>query len=142
MIHPHGCIAGRRYIGISLDVPPQPLIMCCLAAAWSVDISVGILWREADAGALPGSSMSGSGLVQGKLLRNGGEELSHVLSRLGRRLEEEEAGLAGIGLGICAGDGSLIGLLSDQIELVTGKGNDDVLVGLALEFLYPRLGLV
>lgn len=86
--------------------------------------------------------MSRSDLVQGQLLCNGGEELAHVFGRLCRRLEEEETSLAGVGLSICRGDGPLVRLLSDQVELVAGKGNDDVFVGLALEFFYPRLGLV
>lgn len=103
-----------------------------LAAAWSVDISVGILWSKTDAGSLAGSRMSRSGLVQGKLLCNGSEKFSHVLGSLGRRLEEEEAGLSGVSLGICSWDGSLIGLFVDQIELVSSKRNDDVLICLAL----------
>jgi hypothetical protein len=81
-------------------------------------------------------------LVQGQLLRNGGEEFPHVLGRLRRRLEEEEAGLARVGLGIGGGNGPLIGLFVDQVELVAGEGDDDVFVCLALEFLDPCLGLV
>jgi hypothetical protein len=103
-----------------------------LAAAWSVDISVGILWGKTDAGSLAGSRMSRSGLIQGKLLGNGSEEFSHVLGSLGRRLEEEKAGLSGVGLGICSWDGSLIGLFVDQIELVSSKRNDDVFICLTL----------
>jgi hypothetical protein len=34
--------------------------------------------------------------------------------------------------GIGSGDGALVGFFGDEIELVSGKGNDDVLVGLTL----------
>lgn len=113
-----------------------------LAAAWSVDIGVGILWCETDARSLAGSRMSGSSLIQGKLLCNGGEKFSHVLGSLGRRLEEEKAGLSGVSLGICSWDGSLIGLLVDQIKFVSSQRNDNVLVCLALQFLYPSLRFI
>lgn len=113
-----------------------------LAAAWPVDISVGILWSKTDAGSLAGSRMSRSGLIQGKLLCNGSEKFSHVLGGLGRRLEEEKTGLSGVSLGICSWDGSLVGLFVDQIELVSGKRNDDVLICLTLQFFYPRLRFV
>lgn len=78
-------------------------------------------------------------LVQGKFLCNGGEEFPHVLARLRRGLKEQEAGLAGVLLGIGLGDGALVGGFGDEIELVTGEGDDDVFVGLALELLYPGL---
>lgn len=113
-----------------------------LAAAWSVDISVGILWCEADTRSLARPRVSRSGLVQGKLLCNGGEKFAHVLSSLGRRLEEEKAGLSGVGLGICSWDGSLIGLFVDQIKFVSSKRNDNVLICLALQFFYPRLRFI
>jgi hypothetical protein len=44
--------------------------------------------------------------------------------------------------GIGSGDGALVGLFGDEIELVSGKGNDDVLVGLTLQLLDPSLCLV
>ena len=86
--------------------------------------------------------MSRPGLVQRQLLRNRCKEFPHILSSLGRRLEKEKAGLLCIGLGIGRLDRTLVGLFGDQVELVTGEGDDDVFVGLALELLYPRLGLV
>lgn len=91
---------------------------------------------------LAGPQVARAGLVERQLLRNGCEELSHVLARLGRRLEEEQAGLAGVLLGVGRLDGALVGRLGDEIELVAGKGNDDVLVGLALELLDPCFGLI
>lgn len=91
---------------------------------------------------LAGSQVARARLVERQLLCNGCEELPYVLARLGRCLEEEEAGLAGVLLGVGGLDGALVGRLGDQIELVASKGNDDVLVGLALELLHPRLGLV
>ena len=86
--------------------------------------------------------MSRPYLVEGKLLGDGREQLSHVLGGLGRRLEEEETGFLGIRLGIGGRDGALVGLLGDQIQLVSSKGDDDVLVRLALQLLDPSLGLV
>lgn len=44
--------------------------------------------------------------------------------------------------GVGGGDGALVGFLGDEIELVSGKSNDDVLVGLTLQFLDPSLRLV
>ena len=82
------------------------------------------------------------GLVQRQLLRDRCKEFPHILGSLGRRLEKEKAGLLCIGLGIGRLDRTLVGLFRDQVELVTGEGDDDVFVSLALEFLYPRLGLV
>jgi len=86
--------------------------------------------------------MSRPGLVQRQLPRNRREEFPHILGRLGRRLEEEKTGLLCIGLGIGRLDRPLVGLLRHQVELVASEGDDDVLVGLALEFLHPCLGLV
>jgi hypothetical protein len=40
------------------------------------------------------------------------------------------------------GDGALVGGFGDEIELVSSQGDDDVLVSLALEFLYPGLRLI
>lgn len=86
--------------------------------------------------------VAGPGLVEGQLLCNGGEELADVLARLGRGLEEEEAGLAGVLLGVGGGDGALVWRLGDQIQLVAGEGDDDVLVSLALELLDPGFRLI
>lgn len=82
------------------------------------------------------------GLVQRQLLRNRREEFPHILGRLGRRFKEEKAGLLCICLGIGRLDRPLVGLFRHQVELVASEGDDDVLVGLALELLHPRLGLV
>ncbi len=88
------------------------------------------------------SQVPWTSLVDRQLLRNGCEELLYILARLGGRLEEEETGLAGVLLGVGGGDGALVGGFGNEIELVSGKGDDDVLVGLALEFLDPGLCLV
>lgn len=113
-----------------------------LAAARSVRIRVGVLRSQADSWALALSGMSGTGLVQRQLLGNGCEKLSDVLGCLCRRLEEKQTGFLGICLSVGSGNRSLIGLLSDQVEFVTGQSNDDVLVCLALELLDPSLGLI
>lgn len=81
-------------------------------------------------------------LVEGQLLCNLGEQILHVLGSLGRCLEEEKPSLLCIGCGIGRLNRTLIGLLLDEIQLVTGKGDNDILVCLALKFLDPRLGLV
>lgn len=86
--------------------------------------------------------MPRSNLVERQLLRNLGEQILHVLGSLGRCLEEKKASLLCICLGIGRLNRTLIGLLLDKIQLVTGKGDDDILVCLALKFLDPRLGLV
>ena len=44
--------------------------------------------------------------------------------------------------GVGGGDGALVGFLGDEIELVTGKSDDDILVGLTLKLLDPSLGFV
>lgn len=43
---------------------------------------------------------------------------------------------------VCSGDGALVGLFGDEIELVAGEGDDDVFVGLALEFFDPGFGFI
>ncbi len=86
--------------------------------------------------------MSGTSLVQRQLLGNCREELSDVLSRFGRGLEEEKAGLLGVGFGVGGRNGALVRLFRNQIKLVTGQCDDDVFVCLALELLDPSLGLV
>lgn len=86
--------------------------------------------------------MSRAGLVEWQLLCDSCEEISDVLGGLCGRLEEEEAGFAGVSLGVGGRDSSLVGLLSHKIELVSSQCDDDVLVSLALEFLDPGLGLV
>lgn len=83
-----------------------------------------------------------SGLFDGELLCDGGEEFLDVLGGLCRSLEEEKASFLSVCFGIGGGDGALVGLFGDKIELVAGEGDDDVFVGLALEFLYPGLCLV
>lgn len=113
-----------------------------LAGAGTADVGVGILGSQTDSWSLTRSGVSGAGLIQGKLLGDGCEEVRNVLGCLGRRLEEEEASFTGVRLGVGCGDGTLIRLLRDQIQLVSCKSDDDVLVCLALELLDPRLCLV
>lgn len=48
----------------------------------------------------------------------------------------------GILFGVRSGNSALVGLFGHKIELVAGESDDDVFVGLTLQFLYPRLGLV
>lgn len=104
---------------------------------------VGALGCEADAWPLAGpGTAAGSDLVGRQLLCYRSEQLRDVLGGLGGGLKEEEAGLLGVSLSVGGGDGALVGLLSDEIELVAGKGDDNVFVGLALQFLDPSLGLV
>lgn len=120
----------------------ERLSVDALAAAGSADVAVGVLWGEADALSLARPGVPRADLIQRQLLRDGGEELTNVLGRLSGRLEEEEAGLVGVRLGIGGGDGALVWLFVDEIELVAGEGDDDVLVRLALQFLHPGLGLI
>lgn len=54
------------------------------------------------------AQVSGPGLVERQLLCDGGEELADVFACLGRGLEEEQTGLAGVLLGIGGGDGALV----------------------------------
>jgi hypothetical protein len=83
-----------------------------------------------------------AGLVERQLLGNGSEELPHVFTCLSGCFEEEQTGFASVLLGIGGGDGTLVGRLCYQIELVASKGDDDVLVCLTLELLDPCLGLI
>jgi hypothetical protein len=106
-------------------------------------LRVVILGPQAHAGPLRrGPQVPRAGLVERQALRDGGEELVDVLGRLGRRLEEEQAGLGGVLLGVVGGYGALGGVVGDEVELVAGERDDDVFVGLALELLDPGLGLV
>jgi hypothetical protein len=86
--------------------------------------------------------VAGTRLVERQLLGNGCEQLLHVLARLRRGLKEEKAGLASVLLGVGRLYGALVGRLGDEIELVASQRDDNVLVGLALELLDPRLGLI
>jgi hypothetical protein len=61
----------------------------------------------------------------------------YILRGLCGGLEEEKTGIVCVFLGIGGGDGTLVGVVVDEIELIAGKGDDDVFVGLALEFFYP-----
>jgi hypothetical protein len=76
-------------------------------------------------------------LINRQLLRNCREKLLNILSRLGRRFKEEQTSFSGVLLGVGRGNGALIGGFGDEIEFVAREGDDDVFVGLALEFFYP-----
>lgn len=120
---------------------PRAQIRLAVAAARTLGL-VG-LRPEVDAlSLLARSQVPWAGLVDGQFLRDGSEELLYVLACLGGRLKEEEAGFAGVLLGVGGGDGALVGGFGHEIELVAGKGDDNVLVGLALEFLDPGFCLV
>ena len=105
-------------------------------------LRVGVLGSEADPRSLTWPGTPRSDLVQRQPPCYRGEQLPYVLGRLGRRLEEQEPGLLRVRLGLGGRDYPLVGLLGDQVELVAGEGDDDVLVGLALQLLDPRLRLV
>ena len=49
----------------------------------------------------------------------------------------KKPGFFGVLLGVGRGNGALIGGFGDEIEFVAREGDDDVFVGLALEFFYP-----
>jgi hypothetical protein len=102
-----------------------------------------VLGPQAHAGPLRGGpEVPGAGLVEGQTLGDGCEEVVDVLGRLRRRLEEEQPGFGGVLPGVVGGDDALGRVVGDEVELVAGEGDDDVLVGLALELLDPGLGLV
>jgi hypothetical protein len=83
-----------------------------------------------------------AGLFNRQLLCDRGKQFLYVLWGLCGGLEEEKVGFSGVCLGVGDGYGALVGLFSDKIGFVSCKSDDNVLVGLALEFLYPCLGLV
>lgn len=83
--------------------------------------------------------MTRSGLVKRKFLSDLGEQLADILSRLSRCLKEKKSSLLGVRFSISSRDGAFIGLLGDEIQLVTSEGDDDVFISLALEFLDPSL---
>jgi len=113
-----------------------------LAAASPCSIGVAAFWGKADAGSLARAGMSGSCLVERELLGDRGKQISDILGSLRRGFEEEESSLASVCFSISGRNGTLVGLLSDEIQLVSGQGDNDILVGLALEFLHPCLSLV
>jgi hypothetical protein len=112
-----------------------------VAACWTLGL-VGLGSQVHALSLLAWPQVAGTRLVERQLLGDGREQLLHVLARLRRSLEEEQTGLAGILLGVGGLYGALVGRLGDEIELVAGEGDDDVFVGLALELLDPRLGLI
>lgn len=127
---------GRSLCSRTLDIVKN------LAAAGSAHVGVVVLRGQTDTWSLSRAGVPRAGLVQGQFLGDGCEEVLDVLSGLCRGLEEEEAGLASISLSIGGRDGALLRLLGDQIQLVTRKGDDNVLVRLTLELLDPRLCLI
>jgi hypothetical protein len=113
-----------------------------LAVAGACGIRARRLRPEVDSGSWLGAEVAAGRLLQRELPSYGSEEIADVVGRLCGRLEEEEPRLLGVSLGISDGDGTLVWVLSDQIRLVAGKGDDDVLVRLPLQLLDPRLGLI
>ncbi|KAI3487708.1 hypothetical protein L1887_48314 [Cichorium endivia] len=104
--------------------------------------------------------------VDGNLLCDLGEYLDDALAGLGRGLEEEQAGLLGVRLGLVLGHGTervasvrggsgglvvvvvvvgvgtcAAGRLVEQVDLVADERDDNVGIRLALELLDPRLCL-
>lgn len=122
-----------KYVGIAET---------CSTAAGAADICVVALGSQVDTRPLAGSRVPRTGLIEGKFLGNGGKKVADVFGRFGRRLEEEKTCLPCVGFGIGCSDGPLIRLLAYQIKLVAGESDDNVFVGLALEFFDPGLGLV
>lgn len=142
-------VAAHRRVKRLLKFPPVNARITTeqckysLAVAACGSLRLGLVPSEVYAlSALARAEVSRTTLVQRKLLGDGGEKFPHVLARLCGCLEEKEAGFAGVLLRVGGGDGALIGRLGDKIELVAGKGDDYVLVRLALELLYPGLRLV
>lgn len=86
--------------------------------------------------------VSWASLVERQLLRDGGEKLTYVLACLCRCLKEEKSGFTCVLLSVGSGNRALVWRLSDQIKLVTGKGNNDIFVCLALEFFDPCFCLI
>jgi hypothetical protein len=105
-------------------------------------LCTGSFGSEVDTGSGGTTHASLSGLLDGELLCDGGEEFLDVLGCLCRGLEEEQTGFLGVLFSIGGGNGTLVGFVGDEIELVSGKSNDDVLVGLTLQLLDPSLCLV
>lgn len=81
-------------------------------------------------------------LLDGQLFRNRSKQLLHILCRFRTGLEEKKASFSSICLGIRCRHGALVGLLGNEVGLVAGEGDDDVLVRLALELLHPGLRFV
>lgn len=84
-----------------------------LAAARAGGVGVCIFGSQAHARTLASACMSGTGLIEGKLLGDGGKEFGDVFGSLGRGFEEEKASLLCVGLGFPGRDGALVGLLCD-----------------------------
>lgn len=113
-----------------------------LTLASSRPLGAGSLRPQVDAGPRVRAQVSRARLVEWQFLCNRGEQLPYIRRGLGGGLKEEQAGLAGIGLGIGRRDRTLVRLLRGEIQLVARQSDDNVLVRLTLEFLHPRLGLV
>jgi hypothetical protein len=118
------------------------VIDICLTIADTRGLSAGRLGSQIHAGSRCRSKISGSCLVERKLLSDSSEQFPDIRGSLRGGLEEQQASFARIGLCICSWDSTLIGVIGNEIKLVSSKGDHDVLVRLALKFLNPRLGLV
>ena len=138
-------IASYHLCSLPRDIPNKHISQTTnpLAVAPARALSLVSLRPQVDAlSLLARSQVPGSRLIDRQFLRDSSEELLYVLARLGGRLEEEEAGFVGVLLGVGGGDSALVGGFGHEIELVAGEGDDDVLVGLALEFFDPGFCLV
>src|SRR5690242_8027084 len=128
---------NKRYTYKSNDQHPSLTVATCRS------LCLVRLWPEVDTlSLLARPQVSWTSLVEWQLLCDGGKEFAYVFARLGRCLKEKKAGFTSVLLGVGGGDGAFVGALGDQIELVAGKSDDDVLVCLALELLYPRFRLI
>lgn len=93
--------------------------------------------READTRSCRHSWVSRTGLLEGQLLRDGGEQLADIGGGLRRRLEEQKSRLFCVSLRIRCLNGPFVWVLFHHVDFVSCQGDDDVLIGLPLQFLDP-----
>lgn len=148
------CVHGTRRIRnvFAGEIERQKLKTCAvkrsksresrLTLATLSSLGAGSFGSKIDTRSRSTAHASLGSLLDGELLCDGGEELFDVLGRFCRGLEEEQTSLLGVLFGIGSRDSALVGFLGDKIELVSGKSNDDVFVGLTLQLLDPGLCLV
>jgi hypothetical protein len=109
----------------------------------SSGLGIVCLWPQINTGpSCRGTHASRSGLVERQLLCYRCEQFLYVLGCLCGCFEEEESGFFGVLLSVGGGYGTFVGALGDEIELVAGKGDDNVLVCLSLKLLYPGFRFV
>ncbi len=99
-------------------------------------ISSGLLpcgfWSEIDTRSGVGPQISRASLIEWEFVCDCPEEFLDIGSGLGGSLEEEQVGFFGVSLSIGSLNDSLIGVIGDHVDFVSGEGDDDVFVGLSL----------